>query len=428
LRARFFLHLLGRHLRQHPGRVALALASLTLASALMLLLADAGAALRFRVGGHLARLFPEERVRLEGQKASLGPLAMERTRLTPETVKALSDLPDVARVLPIESVRLPVTVQATLFGQEIASDAVIHGVSRELVEGAIAPDRAWKVSTDTSRPHPLVASRYFLDLYNMGLARSMGLPLLSPDAIVGREVLIVFGRSTVLPSPAGREAHVVRAEVVGLSNDPALVGLAMPDDAVRVFNRAFGGIEDTQYVQLVVELRTDADVDAFLREAGRMGLALAGGEMVGRQIKSAARAAGAALIALAIGVFLLGMMTFYLLFAMTFHARRMDLVRLRALGVGPLALLGLAAGEVGLPALVAVAVAGGLNLALMRRLHAHAGEWLAGQSWLPPNLFEPSAGWLAIASAAILAATLLAALPMLRWVFRVEPGLAIRDL
>jgi hypothetical protein len=428
VRPGYFLHLLWRHLRQYPGRVALGLIVLVVASALMLLLADAGAALRFRLGSHLARMFPEERVRLEGKRASLGPMAVETQSITPATIESLESRPDVARVLPIEPVRVPVTVQGRLFGQDIASDAVIHGVPRELVADALPPGVEWRVSRSTDQPHPLVASRYFLDLYNLGLARSSGLPMLSPGAVIGREIYIVFNESSVVPVAAGREKDVIRAKVVGLSSDPALIGLAMPDDAVRAFNLAFGGVKDPQYVQLVVQLKPGADSEAFLAAADGMGLTPAGGETLGRQIKAAVRVAGVVLIGLAVGVFLLGMLTFYLLFAMMFHARRLDLVRLRALGVGPLSLLGLALGEVGVLAVLAVAIAGAFNLALMARAHGWAAPWLAEQPWLPANLLEPSVGWLALTSAVILTATLGAALPMLRWVFRVEPGAVIRDL
>jgi hypothetical protein len=412
---------------QHPGRAILAFAALLVASALMLALADVGAALRFRVGAQLERAFPEERLRLEAGRVAIGPIALEARAITPATVADLRRRPDVMEVLAIEPARVPVCVTGTLFGQQIASDAVIHGVPRALVADALRPGVEWKAPSSPDAPCPLVASRYFLDLYNLGLARSSGLPLLDPSAIIGRHLEVVWGRSSVMPAPAGMQAGSMRAEIVGLSSDPALVGLALPDDAVRQINKQYGNQAEASYVELVVRLRSGKDVERFLADMAGTGLVLAGGETIARQVKSAVILAGWGLIGLALAVFALGMMTFHLLFAMIFHARRPDLARLRAMGMGVGPLLGLALGEVGVMALAAVLVAGVANYMAMARADALAKAWLAGQDWLPANLLAPSLGWLAMTSLVILAATLAASAPMLRWVFRVDLGQALRD-
>jgi hypothetical protein len=427
LRARYFLHLLRLFLRQHPGRAFLAFVVLLVASAMMLLLADVGAALRFRVGAQLERVFPDERLRLEAGRAALGPIAIESKTITPAVVAELRRRPDVMEVLPIEPARVPVCVTGSLFGQDLASDAVIHGVPRALVADALGPGVEWRMPSSPDEACPLVASRYFLDLYNLGLARSSGLPLLNPDYVIGKHLQIVWGRSSVMPAPASMQAGSMRAEIVGLSSDPALVGLAIPDDAVRSINKQYGNLAEPSYVELVVRLRSGKDAERFLADVTGMGLVLSSGEMLGRQVKFAVGLAGWVLIGLALAVFALGMMTFYLLFAMIFHARRPDLARLRAMGMGAAPLLGLAVGEVGVMALAAVLAAGVMNYAVMTQANALALKWLNGQSWLPPNVLAPSVGWLALTSLVILAATLAASAPMLRWVFRVDLGQALRD-
>ena len=401
---------------------------LLVASTMMLVLADAGLVMRFRLGGYLAELFPEEQVRLESLRGALGPMAIETQTITEETVSRVAALPQVRLVQPIEPVRLPVAVEGQVFGQGLRSDAVIHGVPREMVADAIGEDVAWSMPEDADEPFPIVASQYFLDLYNLGLARASGMPLIAPNAIIGRTFYIVFGQSSVIPMAVPQQTNVVAAKLVGLSDNPALIGLAMPADAVRLFNKAFGGMDEPQYVQLVVTLEPGADTDAFMERARTIGLEMTGGEVIGRQLKSGVRLAGWGLIGLALGVFALGLMTFHMLFTMIFHARRIDLVRLRALGVGSGRLLAVAVGEVAVPALTAVAIAMAASHLLIGWAGRAAGEWLQGQSWLPGDLLVPSPVWLAAYGGAILLATLLAALPALRWVFRVEPGEVIRDL
>ena len=129
---RFFAHLLLRHLRQYPGRALAAVVVLGVAAALMLLLAGMAAMLNFRVGGYLAELFPEERMRLEALRRSIGPVAFESNPITQSTLDMVRARPDVAHVWPIESVRFPIRVEANILGNMISTDAIIQGAPRVL--------------------------------------------------------------------------------------------------------------------------------------------------------------------------------------------------------------------------------------------------------------------------------------------------------
>jgi hypothetical protein len=276
-----------------------------------------------------------------------------------------------------------------------------------------------------------VVSRYFLDLYNLGLARANGLPLLNPHSLVGRHVTITLGASTVLGvsknAPSPRE---VKGIVAGFTAQPAMIGLALPEEVVHALNQEFAPRLPAQYVTLVVQLKKGADRREFLKDAANEGLVLSGGDLLGERVKTVVRVAGWTLIALAAGIFGLGMLTFYLLFTMIFHARRFDLIRLRALGLSPPQVVGLALGEVLAIAALAVVLAGGLNAFLGHWAAEWLKEWAAHAqlTWLPPGLFEPATGWLIITSFFILLTTLLPALPMLRWVVKVEPAQVIRDM
>ena len=425
---RYLAHLLVRHLRQYPGRALTALAVLMAASILMLTLAGAGAALRFRVGNYLARIFPEQQIWLEAGRASLGPIALEPHPITDETIAAVTQRPEVAQVWPVEPLRVPVAVSGNLFGQEITSDAVIHGVGRPLVDDALDENMSWGAPSDPNAPYPIVVSRYFLDLYNLGMARASGLPLLSENLVLGKHITIYLGSSTALELPAGRPQRTVRGVVAGFTSQPGLLALEMPADVVRGFNHEFLPKSAPQYVKLSVQLKKGADRDAFIEAIAQLGLIVPGSDLLAGQIKRSVRLAGWTLMALAGGVFALGMLTFYTLFTMIFHARRLDLVRLRALGLSPAEAVALALGEVGAIALTAVVLAtvtvGFLNQWVAARLQAMA----ALTNTLPPELFQTSWGWLILAGLLILLVTAAPALPVLRWIVKVEPAQVIRDL
>jgi hypothetical protein len=425
---KYLTHLLLRHLRQYPGRTLTALGVLTAAATLMLALAGAGVALRFRVTGHLARMFPEEQLWLEAGRASLGPIALEPNPITDETVKAVRARPEAAQVWPVEPLRVPVVAAGNLFGQELAADAVIHGVDRALVSDALRKDQPWGKPASPEEPYPVVVSRFFLDLYNLGMARASGLPLLSENLLLGKHATLYLGTSTALPLPPAKTPRSIQAMVAGVTTHPGLLALEMPAEVVRALNREYQPGSPPQYVKLAVQLNKGADRDEFLKAVAPLGLVVPGSDVAAGQVKRAVRLAGWGLILLAAAVFALGMLTFYTLFTMIFHARRQDLVRLRALGLSPAEAVALALGEVGLPATCAVATAtaavGALQTWAVARL-AGVAE-LAGV--LPPELFRTSWGWHLAAGGAILLVTLLPALPALRWIARVEPAAVIRDL
>src|SRR5262245_57053585 len=104
----FFFHLLWRHLRQYPGRTAVAVLALFVASTLMLALAGAGAALQFRLGAYLAKIFPAERLQLEAGQGQFGPLAMDLKPITNETLRQVCARPEVSEVYPLEPIRFPI--------------------------------------------------------------------------------------------------------------------------------------------------------------------------------------------------------------------------------------------------------------------------------------------------------------------------------
>jgi hypothetical protein len=358
----------------------------------------------------------------------VGPVALEGRPITDQTIADLSRRSDVDQVLPIEPIRFPVRAEGSIFGNLISTDVVIHGVPRELVADALAEGQTWSRQPIAPDTWPVVISRYWLDLYNLGMARAGGLPLLSPGFATGKEFDLYLGESTIGLARTEEPVRRMSLRVVGLSSQPGLLGMALPPDLVRGLNQLYAPGQKPHYVQLVVDLAQGADRDTFLAAAAELGLQPSQEDILGGRIKTAVGVMGWILIGLAVAVFVLGILTFYLLFAMLFHARRIDLVCLRALGLTPGQAVALALCEVGVLAAGALVVAMGLNAFASRALGRLAQPWLERLSSLPADLFATSPLWLTLAAGLIFAASLLPALAMLRWVVRVEPGQVIRDL
>jgi len=425
----FYLKLLSRHIIQYPFRAGTALFVLAVASTLMLGLLGSAAALRFRIGGYLANLFPEEKLRLEARTGALGPIAMEAVVVNDSIVKRLAEREDVEEVWAVEPARFPLSIEAELFGESFVSEAVVHGIDHSLVEPELGiSGLEWMEPGGDNPIYPLLVSRYFLDMYNLGIARSTGLPILSPKFAIGRHVALHLGRSYLGIGGERSNVRAVRCKIVGISSQPWLLGLAMPADIVRALNREFAPALETRYVQLIVQMAKGGDRDAFLEDIATMGLCLGGGEILGSSLIRGVRLTSNILFVLAMAVFLLGVLQFYCLYVMIFHARRPDLTKLIVLGMTPMQALGLALGELAVIAVAAVGIAGAVTFLVINVISGWIMKMNQGLGLLPDEMFLPSHAWLCVGSLGILLGTLVPVIPVLYKSLHIDLPTMVRDI
>jgi hypothetical protein len=225
------------------------------------------------VNRHVNDLFPPERLVLRPRALSLLWLQVETAKVTPATLDKVRALEGVARVSPEATLQFPVSAEATLFGNTICTDIAVTGVEKWIL-GADAP-KDFQFDPNSGKPVPAVISSYFLDLYNMSLAESNGMPKLSVSRWLG-EFPPDSGNSVIssqIPATgaAGEAARFVPCQVAALSYNPQLLSLMIPLDTVERFNREFG-IQEPTYRALHVELTSPAGYDSFLKALPELGL------------------------------------------------------------------------------------------------------------------------------------------------------------
>ncbi len=127
--------------------------------------------------------------------------------------------PDVVRVVPQVPFPVPVTARAEVFGMHFEIDLPLFAVDDDFLErtGQTLP---------LSNPDsvPIVVSRRLLDVYNLGLAPTSSLPRLSESGLTGLHFDIELGFSSFLQSrPLGHTTNA-KAEIVGWTDQPSLIG------------------------------------------------------------------------------------------------------------------------------------------------------------------------------------------------------------
>lgn len=257
-----WLWLLARELGRRPGRLVLLIFCLGVGTAVAGIATSVVDLLAHELEPRVRALFPDNRIIARAKPIDVSILRLEGPRITDATVTTTRALPGVGRVLPQLAASFPSSAIISFgsFGGDFQTDIILHGVPRELVEGDLPKGEPFTAPEPNSkRAVPVLVSAFFLDLYNLGLAESAGMPKLSPAAAKGREFTLILGESTIGASSPTAPVRHVRCRVVGLSPNPRLVGLAAPIDAVAAWNAEYAPRTSANYSALHIDLAQGAD-------------------------------------------------------------------------------------------------------------------------------------------------------------------------
>lgn len=260
-------------MRAQRGRLGTLAACLLLSGFFCGMVLHAAHYLAHDVRPHLERIFPRDRLLVRPATADLLFLRLDTGAITAERAERVGELEGVVAVHPQLAAQFPVSAEIPLPGLEegFVTELVLHGIPSTLVGDDLPGGARFEWDADEGEPVPVVVSAYFLDLYNMGMAEASRLPKLSPSAVIGREFQLVLGESVVTYDrvPGARRQ---RARVVGLAHDPALMGVSVPIEALRSWNRELASDRRSVYSLLHVDLEEGADPDAALEAIRGVGL------------------------------------------------------------------------------------------------------------------------------------------------------------
>ncbi len=242
-------------------------------------------------------------------------LAPQKTAFTREEIAAISSRPGIVSVHPVISNRfeasLTLELGGTRLGTEIFYESVPDGFLGATPRGhgwpkggartdAQALPQGWDWREDGT-VLPIMISRDFLALYNLGFASSRGLPPVSES------LLALVRAQAAVAGPGG--SRVFQARIVGLTD--RLSSILVPQSFMSWANRVIAREEEAAPRRLVVETEPAAatGLSAFLESRGweraREGGAAAGVLELGEKALTAAGAGGTLLAVVAVLLYLL---------------------------------------------------------------------------------------------------------------------------
>ncbi|MCC6523487.1 MAG: ABC transporter permease [Polyangiaceae bacterium] len=418
----------------------------------------------------LRERFPSEQVELEppkGEDAGLFGLAFETEppAVTAEALEALQQEPYVVAVYPKLRFAFPASARGELLGRkfgvgEMPGDAVDAAV----VQAELGPERHFADPLDDaetacttdeecpapaycelaggqkrglcSDPVPAVVSPYIVEIFDKTIAPAHRMPPFA-KTLIGLAEGVVFDM-WIGESQLGRSKHGalrrVAMRIVGISSRAIDVGITLPLEVVRRWNREFTGSAADSYSSVAVRVRSGADLGPLTARAA--ALELVPRDTRARDVGALVTVVGALLTLVAVVILAISASNIAYTFLVLVSERQREIALYRAIGASgrdmfgwlmALALaVGTSAGAAGLllgrgaAALVERLATAGLDLGFARL------EPLVPDFPFKPERFFAFPPWLwlgAVAFAAFFAA--LGAVGPARRARRVEPMAAL---
>jgi len=424
---RFFL--VRKNVSQNLGRTLLACAGVGIGMAIVMAAASLALGIQTNIVERLRESMPERVISVQRTAMEMGPLRMPTQPITGEEVKQLEAMPEVEHVWPQIPIQFPIHAEGELIGIELATDVVVNGIDPALVRDDVAQGRSFAYIPDLSKPIPVMVSRYLLDMYNLGYAKANALPELSESWVVGRHFSIVLGQSTVPLLGKNPLARTVRAEVVGLTSNPALLGVVMPAQYVRQFNQIYSPRKEMEYSALHIQLRPDVDIDRFEQTLQKMNLRPDAQRELMRRAQFFLKTIVLVLLVFSGLVLFVAFSNVVNTFSLILLQRRFEIGLLRAVGATRLGVIGLFVGEAALVGAIGGVLGTGLAFLLAHGVNLFVREYLPPLSILPPDQTFMIFGWgLAAAGTGFaMAASVLATLPMVLKATATQPARLLRQ-
>ena len=256
----------------------------------------------------LGDVFPIDQIELEPKKTSAGLISLlggphEPAGIDAQSVERLKAQPGVKEVFPKLRFRFPSMARGgkELLGKEIGTHEMVgDGIDPALVAGTIpdfqdpletpgaecttdddckAPQYCERPSGtprgQCSAPVPALVSRYLVELFDHAVAPAHGLPPVA-ETLIGRAQGVAFemtlGNSLLGVARHG-EQRKVRVKVVGISPKAIDLGVTLPVEVVRRWNREYAGeAAASRYSSLVVRVSGAGDTGHVIDAAAGLGL------------------------------------------------------------------------------------------------------------------------------------------------------------
>lgn len=424
MRAANFLYIVYGNLAERKGRTLGTILVVAFAAAVVTAVAAVSFGFLRGMVEKAEAALPPDILTVKPKSMDISFLSLTAGGLTPQAVSRIEKLPGVEWVSPQLALRMPLRASGSVLGQSAETDAVVVGVGPEVVRDDLFPGYDFNDPPDlgedndhSTAPVPTVVPRFFLDMYNLAYAESVGLPKINESFLRGKDITLHLGETYLLGSTGneGGKTRQVTLRVVGLTSNPSLMsGIMIPLSRAESLNEWYTGKKTRNYNAAHVKVAEPSRFDEITSAIRSMDLIVESQRERLDQIRFVARAGSVTVGAFAAVILVIAAVSILNTFALIMNERRGEVGLLRAVGGTRRTVTALYAAEaaaVGLLGGLAGALVSGLLLSLLDRKILSS---LPQVTFLPERLFAVTPSLLFLCAFGVAVVCLAAALPVIR--------------
>jgi len=193
----------------------------------------------------------------------------EKGKLTDQTIEDIKKINGIKNIYPEIQFGNFSSIEVQLIGIGVLTDAMVFGVPYEFIKDEIPNEETWKSSEE---PYPAILPRKILELYNLSVASPQGLPLLSEENLIGKEMIFYPRFSTFFGSSGNDKSTQITLKIVGFSDKASLLGPTIPLEILNTLNRYYAPSGNNSYTELFVETSDQNKTTQIAQEIENLGL------------------------------------------------------------------------------------------------------------------------------------------------------------
>lgn len=223
------------------------------------------------------RLFedlPETRLKVSADPLDFGffniakPGFLKGSKLNERWLEKIKKRKGVKKAYGEMMINFPVRISGTFFGQRVGTDLVGSGIDPQAIEEEFKGKEKFKYSD--KGPVPVLISYQLLDLYNNAFAKMNDFPKLSTKTLRGFRFDLLLGKSYLGGKAEKGKIRTVQCEIVGFSKSAVAIGITVPLDYTKKWNREFTG-QKSSFQSVYVDMNSPESIDetkSWLKEKG----------------------------------------------------------------------------------------------------------------------------------------------------------------
>jgi ABC-type lipoprotein release transport system permease subunit len=344
-------------------------------------------------------------------------------QITEEAISTIENYPETASVDRLLLFKFLSTVNIDIIN--FRTDSPIFGIEKSLEESA-----EFQNASLSDEVIPVAISPFLINIFNTTFAASIdGIPAISEELILNREIEIQFGQSSF--GHLGLDQVVTKhAKIVVISEKVPSLGIAIPLNVAQEFLLQVNpdlDLEDINYSQLYVEAQDLESLPQLEAKIEASGLTARNFEELGEKIVSILNIFQSILLITSLLFILIAIFSLFSLISITVIEQRQNIGILKSLGAKNSSIVLI----FGLLALLLSAIGVTLGLALAPLLANYFNSYLASSNLLleiaPASFFDFSLPQAIMIFIGINLVAILSALPPIVNCLRQEPMKSILD-